>query len=53
MVFQRFGLICLGSMLFGIGFAILVEEGRADRAAGSQRAACSTSFHPACAVRDR
>jgi hypothetical protein len=48
MIFQRFGLICLGSALFGIWFALLVQEGRADRSAGLIPSACQGAFHPAC-----
>jgi hypothetical protein len=47
MVFQRFGMICLVSMLFGVWFALLVLEGRADRSL-KITASCSTAFHPAC-----
>jgi hypothetical protein len=51
MIFQRFGLICLGSALFGIWFAVLVQEGRADRSASLPHPACRSTFHPACATR--
>jgi hypothetical protein len=47
MVFQRFGMICLISMVFGIWFALLVQDTKADRAFRSV-APCPIAFHPAC-----
>jgi uncharacterized membrane protein YeiB len=49
MLFQRFTLICLLSMLFGIGFATIVQAQKSDRrtAIGEARS-CSSQFHPVC-----
>jgi hypothetical protein len=47
-VFQRFSLICLVSMLFGVWFALLVQDTHAERAAYAQAIGCNASFHPAC-----
>jgi hypothetical protein len=49
MVFERFGIVCLLSMLFGVVFAILVQESHASRE--DRTTACPVQFHPACAPR--
>jgi hypothetical protein len=45
MAFQKFTLICLASMLFGIGFATIVQAEKSDRFTSKT---CSSQFHPAC-----
>jgi hypothetical protein len=47
MVFQRFGMICLISMVFGVWFALLVQDTKAERAHRTATT-CSVAFHPAC-----
>jgi hypothetical protein len=49
MLFRRFIIICLGSLVFGIALASIVQASRA----GSVRPEgvflpCSNQFHPAC-----
>lgn len=49
MVFERFGMVCLVSMLFGVMFAVIVQESRAGRPEFGRERPCAASFHPACA----